>query len=343
MDIRLTPTGVILPDGRPQFYEVDPTIDGCNATFNGIGRGFSGDDGPGGLCDDTGNSNQDLIMTNGPEGETSSLSLQMAKVFDYSDRTSLNIAMGYAYLDSKVGNPVTSFTAGSSYENSAKKVINDQNLGPSYWSNKHSFVLSARFKHYWNDDNATSVAAFFSRRSGRPLSFTYEDDTVERLFGDSDDEENILIYVPTGPGDPAMDFTTNLDDGFTQEDVDQFFELLRKRGLNKYAGKVVPKNSWDGPYFSDLDLRISQEIGLFKEHQLKVYLDIENVLNMFSDSNNIRRFNREGDVPEALRVLQLDDGVTDVYEVEDIIFERLTNNDVDDSVYRIQLGITYKF
>ena len=33
---------------------------------------------------------------------------------------------------------------------------------------------------------------FFNRRSGRPFSYAYEDDTVEEYFGDSDDESSRL-------------------------------------------------------------------------------------------------------------------------------------------------------
>ncbi len=343
VDLRLTPNGVILPDGRPQFFEVDPLQAGCTATFSGIRQGFANAGTNGGLCDDTGNSNQDILMTNGVEGSTTSISIQFAKPFELSDRTSLDLGIGYSYLDSEVGNPVTSETAGSSYENSAKAVINNVGLGPSLWGSKHNFVLTARFKHYWNDNNATAVGMFFNRRSGRPFSYTYEDDTVEDLFGDSDDEESILLYVPTGPGDPLMDFTTNLGGRFDQADVDAFFAFLDSSGLSRYAGGIAPKNGFEGSYSTDLDLRISQEIGIWKEHQLQVFLDIDNVLNLFGNDNNLRRFNGAGDVPEALRVLQLDDNVTSVYEVEDIFFENVVRTDVDDSLYRIQLGVKYKF
>ena len=343
VDLRLTPNGVILPDGRQQFFEVDPLQAGCTATFSGIRDGFANAGTNGGACDDTGNSNQDILLTNGVDGETTSVSLQLAKTFDYSDRTSLSLGLGYSYLDTEIGNPVTSFTAGSSYENSAKRNVNDIGLGPSLWSSEHNIVLSARFKHHWNDTNATSVGLFFNRRSGRPFSYTYEDDTVENLFGDSDDEESILIYVPTGPGDPVMDFTTNLGDDFSQAQVDDFFAFLDSSGLSKYAGGIPPKNAFEGSWSTDLDLRISQEIGLWKEHQLQIFLDIDNVLNMFSQSENLRRYNGAGDVPEALRVLEFADDVTDVFEVTDIFIPSVVRTDTDDSVYRIQLGVRYNF
>ncbi len=348
VDLRVTRNGVLMPDGRPQFFEVDPLLPGCNATFNGIRGGFSNAGTNGGPCDDVANSNQDILMTNGVEGSTSSLSIQFAKEFNFSDRTSLDLGLGYAYLDAEVGNPVNSSTAGSSYEEVAVEVLNQVRLGPALWANEHNIVLRATFRHEWSDGFPFSVGLFFQRRSGRPFSFTYEDDTVEDHFGDSDDEERVLLYVPTGPSDPIMDFTTNLGGGnFDQADVDAFFSFLNESGLSAYAGGFAGKNAFNSPWSTDLDLRFQQDFRLpwgwgDRDHTLQVFLDVENVLNLFSDSENVFRYADTGDIEEGVRVLQTDENAVGVYEVEDIFFEPI-NRDVDDSVYRVQLGIKYKF
>jgi hypothetical protein len=356
VDLRLTPNGVLLPDGRPQFFEVDPLLvddNGtpldltddipCMATFNGIRQGFSNAGTNGGVCDDTRNSNQDVLMTNGVEGETTSISMQFAKVFDFSDKTSLDFGLGYAYLDSTTGSPVNSSTAGSSYEEVAKITLNSNTLGPSLWANEHNITLRARFKHYWNDDNATSVGLFFQRRSGRPYSYAYEDDTVEEYFGDSDDESSVLIYVPTGPSDPLMDFSN-----LTQGEIDGLFAFFDQSGLSKYAGGIAPKNGFNSPWSSDLDIRIQQDIGL-GDHQLQVYFDIENVLNLFSDSSNVKKYADTDDIQEAARILEINERSpaidnTAQYEITRWYDDGLDwNSDVDDSVYRIQVGVRYKF
>lgn len=339
VDLRLTPNGVTLPDGRLQHFEVDPLQAGCLATFNGIRKGFSNAGTNGGLCDDTSNEVQDTLMTNGVEGSTDSFAIQFAKEFDFSDRTSLNFGLGYAWLDAEVGNPVNSSTAGSSYEEVAKISINNNTLGPALWANEHNITLRATLRHDWKEGWPMTVTAFFQRRSGRPFSYTYEDDTVEDLFGDSDDEESILIYVPTGPADPLMDFS-----GMDPADVDEFFSFLKRSGLNKYAGGIAPKNGFNGSWSSDLDLRIQQEIPLpWAENSLEVYLDIENALNLIlGDDENINRYTRTGDIEEGVRVIQADAGNTAQYEVEDFFF-RTNDRDVNDSVYRIQLGIRYRF
>jgi len=340
VDLRLTPNNVTLPDGRQQFFEVDPLLPGCTATFNGIRQGFSNAGTNGGPCDDVNNSNQDILMTNGVEGSTSSLSVQFAKSFEFGDRTSLDFGLGYAYLDAEVGNPVNSSTAGSSYEEVAKITLNNNTLGPALWANKHNLTLRTTFKHYFFENHATSIGLFFQRRSGRPFSYTYEDDTVEDLWGDSDDEESVLIYVPTGPGDPLMDFSQ-----LSQQEVTDLFAFLDESGLSKYAGGIAPKNGFNGPWSTDLDIRIQQDFPVpwgDGGHSLQVFLDIENVLNLLSDKRNVRRFTNTGDVQEAVRVLQLDRGNTNQFEVERVYFEG-TRRDVDDSIYRIQLGVRYSF
>ena len=347
LDLRLTPDGTTMPDGRPRFFEVDPTLPGCTATFNGIGQGFSNTGGRGGLCDDTGNSNQDVLMTNGPEGSTKSFTVQLAKSFQFTDRTSMDVNFGYAWLDAEVGNPVNSSTAGSSYEEVATAVLNDIKLGPALWANEHNFVLRFNFEHYFFDEYPTQVGVFLQRRSGRPFSYTYEDDTVEDYFGDSDDEERILAYIPTGPNDPLFDFSN-----LSQVEVDALFQFLQDSGLNRYAGRIVPKNSFDSPWSTDMDIRISQDVPLpWADHSLNVFLNIENFLNLLSDSNNVRRYADTGDIQEGIRLFQVlganGEGVPfnfNQFVINDWYDEGLNwQRDVDDSIYKIQIGVRYRF
>jgi len=342
VDLRLSPNGVTLPDGRPQFFEVDPLQAGCTATFNGIRQGFSNAGTNGGPCDDTANSNQDILMTNGVEGSSKSFSIQLSREFDLGDRTSLNVGLGYAWLDAEIGNPVNSSTAGSSYEEVATVQLNNIQLGPALWANEHNIVLRARFRHEWSDGWPFSVGLFFNRRSGRPFSYTYEDDTVEDWYGDSDDEERILIHVPTSPTDPLYDFSQ-----LTAQDVTDLFAFLDRSGLSAYAGGIAPKNGFNGPWFSDLDIRLQQDIPLWGEynHALSVFLDIENVLNLiFGDDENIRNYPDTGDIQEGVRVLEIlgDVSNTSQFVVSDW-FDEGIDRDVDDSVYRIQLGVRYRF
>jgi len=351
LDLTQANSGVLLPDGRPQQMGIDPLLPGCDATYNGIGQGWSGSEiFPGGACDDEGNENQDILMTNGVEGDTSVFSLILGKDFVISDKTSFDMSFGYAYTNSKTGNAVNSSTAWSNYEEVAVAIPGQVRLAPNLWANEHNITLRARLQHYFMDDNPTTFSFFFNRRSGRPFSYAYEDDTVEEYFGDSDDEARILVYVPTGPTDPLMDFS-NLDQG----EIDGLFAFLDASGLSKYAGGTAPRNAFNAPWSSDLDIRIKQSIPLGGDHRLDLFFDIENVLNLFSDSKNVRRYPHTDDVQEAARLFEISQGNSgdptapinnfNQFEITRWYAEGAGDwrEDVDSSVWRLQLGVQYRF
>ncbi len=334
LDLTLTPNGVTLPDGRPQFFAVDPLLPGCNATFVGLRQGFANAGTNGGPCD-AGFDDQDILMTNGPEGETTSISFQLGKEFEWGDSSKLDLRFGYAYTDAKIGNPVNSSTATSSFEEVAVAVINNVELGPAHWASTHNFVLRARFEHYFFDNNPTRIGMFVSRRSGQAFSYVYDNNTPTTLFGDSDNEERNLFYVPNGPNDPNVVYT-NID-------PNEFWAFIQASGLGAYAGQITPKNAFNEPWTTDIDLRISQDFPLpWLEHSLEVFFDVENVMNIFSDGKNVRRFIRSGDVQEGVPLVDAALNGNGQY-----VYSNFQNpvyfTDTDDTVYRIQLGVRYRF
>ena len=341
---------IFLPDGRPQFAPIDPTLPGCNAVFQGPGNGFAGvtPDCEAPRARGNGDTTQHILMGNGISGETRSFSFQGSKTFDLGADTSLNFRFGYAYTDSEIGNPVNSSTATSGYEEVAQTVINKTELGPAVYVNEHNIVIGATFKHYFFEDHPTSIGLFFRRSSGNPYSYTYDNPTSQRVFGDSDDEERNLFYVPTGINDPLVDLSTLASQGT----LDDFMAFLDRSGLSEFAGQIAPKNGFNQQWNSDMDVRISQDIPLGDtRNSLKIFLDIENFMNLFSDSNNIQRYTNNGDIQEGVPVLDAAlsaDGSQYIYSNfrpggargPDFHPENL---DVDDSVWRVQIGLKYSF
>ena len=99
---------------------------------------------------------------------------------------------------------------------------------------------------------------------------------------------------------------------------------------------------------------MSQEIPLPKyNHRLVFFFDIENFLNLFSDKNNLQRYYSTGDVQEGLPILDAtlsDDGSQFIYSGFAPGGSKASAPnynpkfyDVDDSVWRIQLGLRYEF
>jgi hypothetical protein len=76
-----------------------------------------------------------------------------------------------------------------------------------------------------------------------------------------------------------------------------------------------------------------------------VFFDIENALNLFSSSANVKKYADTGDIQEGVRVLEV--GSDDYGNTDQIVINRWydegIDRDVDDSVYRIQFGVRYRF
>ncbi len=333
-----------LPDARPVFFAVDPLLTGCDAQFIAPGQGFSNVS----VACNAGRDDQDILLTNGVSGETHSFSLQLNRSFDFSANSALDVRFGYAYTDASIGNPITSSTATSGFEEVATAIINQNRLAPAQYANEHNFVLSLNFEHYWTEGTPLQVGMFVRRRSGRPFSYAYDNNTPSTLFGDSDNEERNLFYVPTGPNDPLVDMSALVDSGQSGD----FFRFLEESGLNSYAGGIAGRNQFEQDWSTDVDIRIQQDIrlpGNFN-HKLKLFFDIENLLNLFDDGENVQRFVDVGDVDEAVPILDAAlsaDRTQFVYSNFNPGAGRNTGipftTDVDDSVWRIQAGVRYEF
>ena len=359
VDLTLTQIG-IAPDGRPLFARIDPLNAGCDAVFLGPRKGFSipagqepttpspFDNEPGGSDPDDDNAvcgsddrDQDTLLTNvvGPNGGSTSISIQFNKlfVFDTKMPSSLNFTFGYGYTNAKERNPTTSSTAGSNVEEVALSVVNSAPIGPSQFTNKHSLRLAAIYHKDFFRDLTTTLGIFVQARSGRPFSYVFSDRSSEPTFGDTDNEARQLLYVPTGPNDPITDFS-----GVDSADVTEFFDFLASSGLNKYAGQIAPRNVFNDPWFWDMDIRISQEIPTpWEGHQLTLFVDIENFLNLLGDGNNISKRYRRGDVGEGVPLAQVRivDGIYEYSNINAASLSRLVNA----SVWTIQFGIQYRF
>lgn len=338
VDLSIAKTGELAPDGRPLYAAIDPLAAGCSATVTDDLRGYNGVTAE---CFAGGGFGQNIILTNaadGQNGDNYSLSAQFAKTFDFSDTASLNFRAGYAYADANVGNPGNSSTAGSNFEEVTRTDFNNTRVANSSFTNRHNIVVAATFKEDFFEDLTTTLGVFFRARSGRPLSFVFDEDTSEDTFGSSDDEANSLLYIPTGPNDPLVDFT-NID-------TTAFFNFIEENNLSRFAGGIAERNTFNQPWNADIDLRFQQElpgVGLTDKDQFLLFIDFENVLNFFDSGAGIQRFVNTSNNAEGIDVLAADI-VGGQYVYSDFDPDAV-NIDIDsgDTLWRINFGIKYKF
>ncbi len=255
-DIRSAQVGT-LPDGRARFGNLP------------------GSSGP----------NQDLLMTNSTRGRSYVVAARIAKDWDFG----MGIEGSYTRSDVTDENAITSTTASSLYNNN---VFNDPNAaayGRSIYEIKDQWKFGVNFKRAFFGDNETRLSLFGEYRSGRPYSLTTFDRTGTNassrsvVFGTTGTGSRHLLYVPT-VGDTRVSFDSAASET-------NFNTLVTTLGLEKYRGKILPKNSQTSPDFFKVDLSFSQELPLFVGNaKMKLFADVENVLNIIdSDWGALRQ------------------------------------------------------
>jgi len=365
VDLTLAPIGTA-PDGRPILNAVDPLLPGCGAVFLGPRAGFSGSAdqlAEGGACD-AGGDDQDILLTNarGNQGNSDTFSLQLAKRFDYRVPNlgdgAVDINFGYAFTDATNVNPQTSSTATSSFEEVATAAINNNSVGTSGLFNEHNITLAARVEQNFFSDLTSAITVFYSGRSGRQFSFTFsspDDDNVNAFdFGDSDDEDRNLLFVPEIGGVTFVDAVD--EDGVilqTAADAEASFNaFVAAEGLEGFRGQILPRNAFQDPFFNDLDIRFEQQLPTFVTQYLPdanalFFVDVENFLNLIDDSRNLFESRDRGAIAEGVPIIEvgLDPNNPDQFQFSNFSPASQLDFDqnIDSSVWSVQFGVRFEF
>ncbi|MFZ7096991.1 TonB-dependent receptor [Luteimonas dalianensis] len=239
--------------------------------------------------------------------------------------------IGYTRTSAQDVNPLTSSQAHSNWDG---RMLLNPNEPIAYTSNyeiRDRFSGTLTWQKAFFGDYKTSVALFYEGRSGRPYSWTFQNDA------NGDNETNDLFFVPN-PGDVVFTGGAEMENAFYQW-------LSEHPELARYQGGVAPRNSARSSWVNTFDIRVSQELpGFFSGHKTEVWLDIMNVGNMID--KDWGQINEIG-FPHGRRVAYmrgLNDAGQYIYEFDegDVFTERLYDN-TGQSRWALQLGIRYKF
>ena len=221
---------------------------------------------------------QDYVLRNvsGPDADAKVFSISLSKSHDIG----IDWALAYAFTDSTDVSPMTSSTAGSNFGNVAVSDPNNPTLADSNYVIPHRFTGRFSFRKEFFGDNYTRFTVFGSANEGMPFSHVY---AQSNAFGDSSLTFRHLLYVPTGPTDPVVNFGP----GFDQT---AFFEYINSSGLAKYAGSIAPRNAFYSDWWTKFDVRVEQELpGFGDDHHFAAFVMIENVGNLINEDWGIHR------------------------------------------------------
>ena len=312
-----TPVGT-LPDGRPLY---DTGANGFNAS-----RGY------------------DMLLSNNTAGSGHSASLVVEKGFPFG----LFVSGTYAFEHVSEVNPANSSRSVSNYSLVAVTDPNNQELTTSNYQREHRLTGAVEFSRALIADltdalswqgKKTSFGLFVESRSGQPYSWTFADATfgatLAKMFGEERTfaaTNHQRFYVPKGDG---SDVILN---GITPEELDSF---LKSTGLDKYRGKIAPRNAFASPWFNKFDVRVSQDLPNPLGHRARLLIDIENVGNLLHHS-----WGRSTSVPFPYMTPAVDvsyDNASGKYIYSNLRPPSPTVVDVLASVWRLSLGVTYDF
>ncbi len=326
-------------DGRPIYDAIDPLNAGCNAqlqdgggtppTYTGIV--------PGDTCFNTGL--DDFIqLTNGRSYDSHVFSVALSKRFNegiFTDGGSVSINMGYAFTESNNFRNVGSSTATSNFDVTAAFDRQNPATSTSNFQTRHNFTFATTFEEQFIDDFDTQLAMFFTARSGRPYSLTFDGGSVfnDRASG----TDNALLYIPSGVSD------ANVSPSSDPAAVQSLIDYVNGTNCGFTPGQSIRRNTCRNDWTFDMDMRLSQEIPgpgrLFGvEDKIELFADFDNVLNLIDGEWNEAR--SRGDLVDVV------DGGVDAQGRYIITgFNPDDDNDVtvSSSAWRIQLGVRYEF
>jgi hypothetical protein len=245
-DIRSVPTALKTPDGRTRYASLTTFAD----------------------------TNYDILLTNTKRGRSYIAVARIDKAFDFG----LSGGASFTWQDVKDQAPATSSTANSNYAAGAHLDPNGAAYGIANEEVKYNIKYNLTFQRAFIGEAKTTLSLFGETRNGRPYSYTFQDISNARsgVFGTILGNSRYLMYVPTSPTDALVSY----DNAATQSYVDN---LVNTTGLQKYRGKIAPRNAFNSKWFTRLDLHLGQEVptGLFGS-KFEVFADVENFTNLLN-------------------------------------------------------------
>ena len=215
----------------------------------------------------------DYWLTNASGGGAEAFTWSVTKDFN-----GLKALLAYSTVDAEDIYPLTSTQAESSYGYTQR--FDGENLSPrpSSFMIDEKWIFSLDYTAKLIGENDTRFSLVYISKSGENFSVTY--DSGRNSVGGASYGGYDLAYIPTGAADPKVNFASA---GVAAS----VMEHINNTGLRNYKGTYAPRNAFQGPDYRRVDLRITQDINVWNDHKLIVYLDVLNLLNLLDDDKGI--------------------------------------------------------
>jgi hypothetical protein len=221
--------------------------------------------------------NNAYVFTNTNVGSSFNMTLQAQKTWE----NNLFVSIAYNFLDAKDASSIEAEISGDAYDrNPAFGNVNTAVIAPSLYGNRHRIVGSA-YKRFEYASMATTIGVFIEYAQGGRFSYTYSGDINNDGSGLND-----LIYIPTDAEIDAMSFGGN--DPAAQRAALKAF-LTQDGYAADRRGQYAEKYGILSPWYSNMDLRVAQDLILGNENIVQLTLNMQNVGNFINSNWGVRQ------------------------------------------------------
>ncbi|PJC98893.1 Oar protein [Janthinobacterium sp. BJB1] len=325
-------------DGRALYWGANAYKLDCWDTVKGILNGKTGC-----RADTKAGNNaafgQVLMATKTDKGEGNVLTLSLRSPM----RNGLSWGTSYTYTDATEVSPLSSSTSSSNWGGRASFNPNENVASNSNYMVKDRFTANVSWQKRFFGEYKTSFGLFYEGRSGKPYSWTFNNDlNGDGLAG------NDLMYIPKAPGSGEVAFYGKTPAESAANEA-AFWAVVNSNGdLRKSAGKVMNRNKSFAPWTNSIDMRFSQEVpGIFKGNKGIITFDMLNVGNMINRKwgriNEIAFQPQGGQVRSFVDFVGIDAQGRYIYNTRPTVESTETRQAKGESQWAIQATVKYEF
>ncbi len=258
-----------LPDGRPYY--------------GGFGNNELNPDGGAGI----------YVIDNTSKGYSFNVTGQIRKVIGAVGSAGL----GYSFTSAKNALKSTEIASVLWQNQPVQGNPNRPEQSYSEFGQRHRIVGDAAYVKRWSERFRTQVGVFmeiaegnrFAGAGGNRYSFIYSGDVNGDGSGGND-----LIYIPTEQDvvlfDPLVRGGVTISPAEQRARLEAF--IRQDSYLSSHRGQIAERFGLVNPWYTNVDLRVQQDIGLARfgrEHGFQVSLDVMNVGNLINSNWGVRK------------------------------------------------------
>jgi hypothetical protein len=186
--------------------------------------------------------------------------------------------VGYVWGKAKDIGGTNSTTASSGWRfNPTPGNPNDPVLAYADSDRRHRIFGTVSYRYDWGKAGlGTTIGLFYNGITGRPFSYIVQGDVNGDGLSDND-----LAYIPRDQSDIIL--VTSTGAPAPQSDYDALFAFINGDDyLRENKGKFAERNGAHSAWESQIDLRITQDVGSIMGHKAELTFDVLNFGNLLN-------------------------------------------------------------